>query len=125
MREEIERIRNLPAKSFLQKIGEFRKALETFIEHKTQVCRGELSKIVLERGQEEKVAGERKTLSKKERWPCFQELKGLQITYINNLFIARTRYLDYQHKMRLEELAQAREKSIKGIEKVFSGKLHR
>jgi hypothetical protein len=64
-------------------------------------------------------------LSREERKLCFRELKALQVTFINNMYSARKRYLDFLHAKRVEELEQAREKSIKSLQDSFNKKSRR
>ena len=61
-------------------------------------------------------------LSHEERKLCFREMKALQITFINNMFLARKRYLDHLHQLRVSELGAAREQSIKSVQKAFTKK---
>jgi hypothetical protein len=42
----------------------------------------------------------------------------MEVGYINNLFIARKRYLDYLHVLRIEELTRDRDAALKGIQQV-------
>lgn len=90
-----------------------------FIQVKARVCSGEFTTAVLEEG----VSSGKKNvppltkLSKQQKQLCFAELKAFQTTYINHLFEARKRYLDYLHTHRLDELFKTRDKILQDLQK--------
>ncbi|MBT3583444.1 MAG: hypothetical protein HN509_00945 [Halobacteriovoraceae bacterium] len=121
---EVEEIKSLEADVYEEKIDYFRSSIEKYIEHKRRVCNGEFSTMVLSE-KKVKLDGTKKNknkLSHEERKLCFREMKALQITFINNMFLARKRYLDHLHQLRVSELGAAREQSIKSVQKAFTKK---
>ena len=119
IKEEMKKLRSLEPSDFLQKIDNYRNIVERFIEHKKRVCSGEFSKVVL---GEETVGKERKKLTKEEKDSCFSELLSLHVTYIDNLFVARSRFLAHQHEIRMKNLDSAKIKSIENIKGKFTKK---
>lgn len=122
IRAKLETIKNLSPKNYFKEVDKYRAAIEKYIEHKKMVCNGEFSTIILSEDQKPVLSKKRKKLSKEERGLCFREMKALQITFVNNMFIARKGYLDYLHKLRIEELTGDREKTIKSIQNSFARK---
>ena len=115
-------IKNLAPEDFFQKIDGFRISLEKYFLQKKKVCNGEFSTFILSDGNVKTGVpdGQSKRLSKEERKLCFREMKALQLTYINNMFLARKNYLDFLHDRRISELMKAREASIKSLHSTFS-----
>ena len=119
---EMKKLRSLKAEDFIRQVDDYRNTVDKFIEHKKRVCNGEFSKIVIGEGV---VGSKEKTLTKQEKDECFKELLNLQVTYIDNLFAARSRFLTYQHDLRIKNLNQARKKSIEDIKGKFTKKRRR
>lgn len=117
---KIEEVKSLPPKEYLSKINSYRDVVEEYINHKKRVCSGEFSTIIL--GSKGLNAEETKKirLSPEERELCFRELKALQINFVNNMFAARKKYLEYVHEKRIEELSKAREEALGSIHSTFS-----
>jgi hypothetical protein len=99
---------------YLTQIDSFRLDMERYFEHKKRVCEGDFSAVILGTAETESRTVQR--LSREEKQLCYKELKALHVTYINNLFQAREKFLADLHKKRLEELKQARVKSLSEIE---------
>ena len=116
VRAAIEDLKNLAPQDFVATAEKLFPLIEKYIERKKRVCQGEFSTIVLN-GQEEE-NGQVQRLSPEEIKLCYQELKAMEVGYINNLFIARKRYLDYLHVLRIEELTRDRDAALKGIQQV-------
>lgn len=121
IQKEIEEVRDLPADKFFKNIDNYRQSIEKYFEHKKRVCNGEFSTIILTEGVESKKAKVNK-LSIEERKLCFREMKALQTTYINYMFLARKRYLDFLHERRIAELMEARKQAIDSLQSSFTPK---
>jgi hypothetical protein len=121
IQDSLTRLRNLTAQKYYKDIDSFRTDLEKYFEHKKRVCDGEFSTVILSELKAQKGNRSKKKikLSSDERKLCFRELKALQVTFVNNMYVARKRYLEYLHINRLKELTQAREDSIKSIRASF------
>jgi len=121
IRQIIDEVKDLGTEMYVNKVDGYRQVIEKYIDHKKRVCNGEFSTIVLSDQGED--GGSNKAvarLSGEERKLCFREMKALQIAYINNMFVARKRYLDYLHVQRIDELTKARDQSIKILQTGFS-----
>jgi hypothetical protein len=114
-------LKSLPANDYFKRIDEYRGALEKHFDHKKRVCDGEFSTIVLKnvKDTEGKVINKKVRLSKSERRLCFRELKALQVTFVNNMYVARKRYLNFLHTRRLEDLDESREATIQSLHSSF------
>lgn len=122
IQESLKELKDLSAQDYFKKIDRFRTDLEKYFEHKKRVCEGEFSTIILSDGglkRKTKSSAKKVKLSNDERKLCFRELKALQVTFVNNMYIARKRYLEFLHTRRMGELSQAREESIKSIRESF------
>lgn len=122
IRDEIESINNLAPENFFKKVDVYRSNLEKYFLQKKKVCNGEFSTFILSEGKvrSDMPTSQARKLSREERQLCFREMKALQITYINNMFLARKKYLDFLHERRIAELMEAREKTIKSLQSTFS-----
>lgn len=120
MYKKVESISELKAEEFDLKINDIRAEIDRFIEHKKGVCQGDFSTVII--GDEVSKNNEFK-LNKSEQELCYRELKALQITYINNLFNARKKYLDYLHVERVKQLGAVREEALKQLQATFDKKL--
>lgn len=117
---ELEQIKNLAATKYIQDIDQYRVAIDRYIEHKKRVCNGEFTTSVLEEEQSSKDSKFRRKLNSGERKLCFREMKALQVTMINNMYIARKRFLEYMHEERMKELSLARDKVMAELQNTFS-----
>jgi hypothetical protein len=120
----LDQLKLLPPEKYLEEMESYRKSIERYIQHKKGVCNGEFSVFILS-GQkvnpnpnEDDSKDER--LSQHERLLCFRELKALHVTFVNNSFAARRRFIKYQHQQLLVGLDRVREKVIDGIHKSYS-----
>lgn len=125
----LEQVKSLTPDEFLQNMNSVRQELELYLEHKRGVCNGEYSTMILEDdlgkqrlSNTELDKKEVYNLTKNERDLCFGELKAIQVTYINNLFVARTRLLEFVYKKRMDELSKARASAIESIQDTFNKK---
>ena len=118
IKEMMDKLRTLPAEKYVDDIHEIRDEMEKIMDYKRRVCHGEFSNIILE-------GLEVKSLPEKERKLCLAKLMKLKATYIDNLFVARIRFLNHQHKNRIKELNISRQKSIEQIEQVIGKKKSR
>lgn len=117
--DELNAIKTLDPKVYFSKIDVYRSHLEKYIEHKKRVCDGEFSTIILSGKEEGDKSKPSRKLSKEERQLCFRELKALQITYINNMYVARKGYLDHLHQKRIQELQDSKDSAIKSLNSSF------
>ena len=122
VKAELEAIVNLSPEVYFQEIDKYRSVIEKYIEHKKRVCEGDFSTMVLDdkKGGASAEHKESKKLSAEEKKLCFKELKALQITFINHMFLARKKYLDYLHSIRIMELTNSKKKIIKSLQDRFS-----
>ena len=124
IRLELDKIKDIEPEVYFKNIDSYRSNIEKYIDHKKRVCNGEFSSFVLSSSNEAQINTSKDRIKNKlsgaEKKLCFRELKALQITMINNMFIARKRYLTYLHDLRLDELAKARDKIISSLQQSFS-----
>jgi hypothetical protein len=123
--EDLNNIKALAPENYFQKIDNYRTDLEKYIDHKKRVCEGEFSTVILNPTQSKNsksLSDKRTKLSKEERKLCFRELKALQITFINNMYLARKKYLDYLHQKRIKELEDTRLEAVKSLRASFDKK---
>ncbi|WP_127718155.1 hypothetical protein [Halobacteriovorax sp. HLS] len=105
--------------SYQSRVFELKADLEKFFSFKKKVCNGEFSAVIL---SEEPSVSSSSKLSKEEKELCFRELKALQTSFINNLFLARKNYLQWGHDKNLKELNEEREKAILSLNESFGKK---
>ncbi|MCP4912209.1 MAG: hypothetical protein GY909_03740 [Oligoflexia bacterium] len=127
VKQQLNAIKKLPPENYFKEVDTYRLALEKYMENKKRVCEGEFSTVILENdtvNDQSAIDNAKKgnKLSREERKLCFRELKALQVTFINNMFIARKNYLDHLHNKRIDQLKVAREDAIKNIQMSFSKK---
>lgn len=116
-------LKNLKPEEFDKKIDDYRNSIEKYIEKKKRVCNGEFTSIILsDTKTKPETAGISKKLSKVEKQLCFNELKAIYKTYINHLFLVRTRFLEFLNKKRIQELASIRDETLKSIDSTFNRK---
>ena len=121
IQKSLKSLKDLPASDYFKSIDEYRAALEKHFDHKKRVCDGEFSTIVLKHVKDTvgKVINKKVRLSKSERRLCFRELKALQVTFVNNMYVARKRYLNFLHDRRLKDLDETREATIQSLHSSF------
>jgi len=114
IQQRLLQLADIEASQYLTQIDSYRLDMERYFEHKKRVCEGDFSAVILGTAETESRTVQR--LSREEKQLCYKELKALHVTYINNLYQARERFLADLHQKRLEELKQARVKSLSEIE---------
>ncbi|MBI2520517.1 MAG: hypothetical protein HYV97_08865 [Bdellovibrio sp.] len=125
MYREVEALKNIAPEVFAREIDHFREQMERYIFHKKRVCNGEFSTFALAPNEAiintvDSGPHMQRKLNPEEKKLCFKELKAFEVTYINNLFTSRRRYLDYLHELRTKELDQAREEALNSIKRSFA-----
>ncbi len=114
---EVESLAVLAPDKYFQTIDGIRERIEKYIDNKKRVCNGEFSTVIIQNSGEQSAPPHK--LSREEKKLCFRELKAFQVTFINNMYLARKNYLDYLHKQRVEDLAKAREEAVKSVQAGF------
>ncbi len=118
---KISKIKVVAPENFIGELEDLKVDLENFFDHKRKVCNGEFSSLILVASSASKDGGGNK-LSDEERSLCFRELKALQTTYVNNLFLARKRFLTWSFEKNIKNLDSEREKAIKSLQESFDKK---
>lgn len=120
--QALKKLKDLPGESYFKEIDNYRSELEKYFDQKKRVCEGEFSTVILTGVPQEDKKNTAKPVKLKpeERKLCFRELKALQLTFINNMYQARKRYLTFLHDKRLEELDLSREKAVKSLQDSFN-----
>lgn len=121
VKNSLEAIKILAPQKYFSEIDKYRSSLEKYINYKKRVCNGEFSTLILNE-KDKSTKRSKKRLSVQERRLCLREMKALQITFINNMFLARKRYLDYLHGLRIEELRKIKEATIRSLKLEFDRK---
>lgn len=116
---KISELTTVQPSSYQARVYELKSELEKFFSHKKKVCNGEFSSVILTESLKE---GSSNKLTKDEKELCFRELKALQTSFINNLFIARKSYLQWGHDKNLSDLNKEREKAILSLKESFAKK---
>jgi hypothetical protein len=119
---KVKEIEHIKPEEYTRKLSDYRADIQRYIKHKKGVCEGNFSTVILEEDKKDK--NEYK-LSKQEQELCYRELKGLQLNYINKVFVAKRRYLDYLHAQRIENLNIIRDESLKQLQATFDKKVLR
>lgn len=117
IQSDVEALAKLVPDKYFQTIDGVREKIEKYIDNKKRVCNGEFSTVIIQNSAEQSAPPHK--LSRDEKRLCFRELKAFQVTFINNMYLARKNYLDYLHKERLEDLAKAREEAVKSVQAGF------
>lgn len=123
--ESLKKLKDVAPENYVIEVDNYRKDLEKYFDQKKRVCEGEFSTVIfdgIKDGDEEKKPVK---LKPEERKLCFRELKALQLTFINNMFVARKKYLEFLHKERLKDLEVARENAVKSLQGSFDKKSRR
>ncbi len=129
IKEEIRKIKSLSPESYFNEIDRIREEIvDRYLEHKKMVCNGEFSSIILTynskenkneqnaQAQAQASVTSNSALTKEEKIACWMELKSFQIEFINNMYDARKKYLEYIHNQRLDELKTNKDMAIKSLE---------
>jgi len=117
---KIAKIKDISPNEFIGTLEELKADLDNFFDHKRKVCNGEFSSLILVASSPKDGGGNK--LSDQERSLCFRELKALQSTYINNLFLARKRFLTWSFEKSVKDLDAQREQAIKSLQESFDKK---
>jgi hypothetical protein len=125
--KSLQDLKGLGPKEYFKEIDNYRTELEKYFDQKKRVCEGEFSTVILTGAPQKGDEDTKKPVKLKpeERKLCFRELKALQLTFINNMYAARKRYLEYLHKERLQELDLSREKAVKSLQGSFNKRSRR
>ena len=59
----------------------------------------------------------KRKLSEKEATLCLKELKSIESSFIESMYQARKRYLDYVHKKELRALKDTKKKALEELDK--------
>ncbi|HLE09618.1 MAG: hypothetical protein A2504_07155 [Bdellovibrionales bacterium RIFOXYD12_FULL_39_22] len=127
IKDEISKIKTLSPENYFNEIDRIREeVVERYLDHKKMVCNGEFSSIILaydSKGNKAPTINSETVLSntptaltKEEKIACWMELKSFQIEFINNMYDARRKYLEYIHNQRLQELKTNKNIAIKSLE---------
>lgn len=123
--QSLKKLKSVAPENYVIEVDEYRKDLEKYFDQKKRVCEGEFSTVIFEGIKEGDSEKKPVKLKPEERKLCFRELKALQLTFINNMFIARKNYLEFLHNKRLKELEVARESAVKSLQGSFDKKSRR
>jgi len=123
--ESLKKLKLVAPENYVIEVDNLRSELERYFEQKKRVCEGEFSTVIFEGVKEDEVEKKPVKLKPEERKLCFRELKALQLTFINNMFVARENYLVFLHEKRLKELVVARENAVKSLQQSFNKKSRR
>ena len=87
-------------------VNEYRQKMNKYVEEKKAVCQGKSSQTLLPE----------KKPSPREKKLCFEQLKGDQKDFVNNVYRLRKQYLINLHKDQLKQLEQDRAALLKSLE---------
>jgi hypothetical protein len=116
----LKELKDLGPTKYFKEIDNYRSDLEKYFDQKKRVCEGEFSTVILNGVSQNEKENKPLKLKPEERKLCFRELKALQLTFINNMYVARKRYLEYLHGERIKELESARENAVKSLQDSFN-----
>lgn len=108
---QMDELLHLNAENFSNKIEGYRKNFDGLFAKKKAICTGKFSSNILEEGE----ASIKKKLTKDEKKLCMDNMKKMQREYINGKFLARKRYLEYLHKIRVQNLTEAKQLELKNL----------
>lgn len=120
MYDKLEKVKSFPPDDYVTKTQELRKEIDRYIELKKGVCTGDFSTFVLTQKDLEE---SRRKLTRVEKDLCFRELRAFQVTYLNNLFIAKKNYLNFLHDQRLKKLDEIRDESLRSLKSTYDKQL--
>ena len=101
------------------KIALFRETFENYFEYKKEVCNGAFTTLIVDEKEGVKQTKSLDKLSKEEKNLCVKDLKELHVSFINNMFTWRKKYLDYVYEQRLKELNIIKQNSINEIQRSY------
>ena len=104
------------------KIASFRETFENYFEYKKEVCNGAFTTMIVDEKEGVKQTKSLDKLSREEKNLCVKDLKELHVSFINNMFIWRKKYLDYVYEQRLKELSIIKQNSIDEIQRSYEKK---
>ena len=119
IRKLINEIPQMDPKFYSDKIASFRETFENYFDYKKGVCNGTFATLIVDEKEGVKQNKSLDKLSKEEKSLCVKDLKELHISFINNMFTWRKKYLDYIHEQRLEELKMIKQNTINEIQKSY------
>ncbi|MFG1492635.1 hypothetical protein ACRXCV_04785 [Halobacteriovorax sp. GFR7] len=120
MYAKIEEVKNIPPKDYVTRTQVIRKEIDKYIDLKKGVCSGDYSTFVLDHKD---IESSQHKLTKIEKDLCYRELRAFQVTYINNLFIAKKNYLNHLHDERLKKLEEIREETLRSLKATYDKQL--
>mgnify|MGYP005652435945 CR=1 FL=1 len=119
---EISLIKEIKPDAYLEKIKDIRQSIDQYIEYKTRVCKGEFSAVVFignENLADERPETQKIKLTQDEKKACLRELQFLQLDLIENIFIARKKYLTFLHVNKLNELEKFHKQLVQKLKRKF------
>lgn len=123
--QSLKKLKDLKPENYIKDVDTYREDLEKYFDQKKRVCEGEFSTVIFDGDYQGNQKKKPVKLKPEERKLCFRELKALQLTYINNMFLARKSYLTYLHGQKIKELETAREGAVKSLQGSFDKKSRR
>ena len=108
---KIDELLHFKPEEYSKKIDGYRKEFESYFSKRKAICFGEYSTNILD-GDEAPV---KKKLSRDEKKLCLDKMKKMQTDYVNGIFLARKRYLEYLHKKRVQNLIEAKDLALKNL----------
>ena len=118
IQNEIEAVGDLTPEAYYSQVDTYRESIEKFLVTKKKVCQGEFAPFILSSDVEKKLPTKTK-IDEKEKRQCFKELRKLHGAYLENMFKARRRFLEANHKTRLDELSRHYEQSLKDLQTLY------
>ncbi len=113
IKKMIDGIESIKPSEYNDQMESVRIKILKYIDYKKKTCSGDYSPLLLQDAKQ--VA----PLKAREKELCFSELKALYVTYINNMFKARKRYLIDIHEQTLKELDRAKIQAVSEINENF------
>jgi len=109
----LEKLEKLAPEKYVNEIAPIRESLQKYLLTKKRVCQGEFTpRAITSNGDAQKI-------NETEKKACFQELKDFEGSFIEALYACRRRYLEYNHKVQLEELQKVQEIELKDLKKKY------
>jgi len=115
--DRLDGLQKVDPDSYLDELKEVQELSHNYIEYKKSLCKGEFTAMTL--GQLEDGKAPTKKLSREEKEFCLRGLKTFQRRYIEGLYLARKKQLEWLQEGRLEELKNSRDEALKDLEKSF------
>ncbi len=120
MYAKIEEVKTLTPDIYVTKTQSLRREIDNYIDLKKGVCSGDYSTFVLDHKDLE---SSQHKLTKAEKDLCYRELRAFQVTYLNNLFIAKKNYLNFLHEERLKKLEEIRNETLRSLKATYDKQL--